>query len=163
MKLIDFDSGNELDQVLLNCCQLIFKKHHQDDDYWGKVAACVIDDDGNKVYGVNHLTREGTRIHAERAAINNYIKKFGKDPKDSTIVTTLSPCNRDMKERWGESCTDLLNDKEIKEVYCGYEDPWETDSSGYKNKKFNLKISRNKKINELCQKFANTFLKQKEE
>jgi pyrimidine deaminase RibD-like protein len=161
MNLSDFKihSTNKLDNVLANCCDLILKKHAQDAEYYGKVAACVIDSDNNFVYGINTLTSDGTRIHAERAAINNYIKKYNKKPTNCIIVTTLSPCCEDMDERYGSSCTDLINELNIHKVYCGYEDPSQTNADAFLHKKFHLMETRNKKLRNLCKKIADTILK----
>lgn len=160
MKISDFaiHSLSKLDRVLTNCCELIIEKHRENAEYYGKVAACVIDPSDNHVYAVNYMSDEGTRVHAERAAVNKYIKKYGELPMGCLIVTTLSPCSEDMSERYGESCTHLVNELNVHKVYCGYEDPTQNESDAYIHKKFHVMETRNQKLRELCKKFADTFL-----
>lgn len=160
MKISDFaiHSLGKLDRILTNCCELLIDKQREDPNYWGMVAACVIDSDDNHVYAVNHPSDEGTRVHAERAAVDKYIKKFGEIPKGCMIITTLSPCSEPMDERYGDSCTQLINELGIHKVYCGYEDPYQIDSDLYSHKKFHVMETRNQKLKELCKKFADTFL-----
>lgn len=160
MKSSDFTIHNtkKLDMILSNCCSLILKKQKDNPKYWGMVGSCVIDADNNMVYGVNHFMEDGKRLHAERVATNNYIEKYGKIPEGSIIVTTLSPCSEPMDERYGVSCTELVNSLGIHKVYCGYEDPTQVDDTVYQHKKFHVMETRNKKLRELCKKFSDTFL-----
>jgi hypothetical protein len=60
-----------------------------------------------------------------------------------------------MPERVGESCTDLISSSPVHKVYAGYRDPSQEARSG---KTYHLQITRNKKIQALCQAFANTWL-----
>lgn len=160
MKISEFiiHDTKKLDNILSNCCKLVLKKQKEDKNYWGMVGACVLDPDNNYAYGVNHLMKDGTRSHAERVAVNNYNKKYGDIPQGSIIITTLSPCSEPMDERYGKSCTTLVNSLGIHKVYCGWEDPTQIDSDNYKHKKFHIMETRNEKIRELCRKFASTFL-----
>ena len=160
MKISDFaiHSLGKLDRILTNCCEMIIQKHRENSNYYGMVAACVVDPDDNHIYAVNYMSDMGTRVHAERAATDKYIKKYGKVPNNSIIVTTLSPCSEPMDERYSDSCTMLINELGIHKVYCGYEDPTQVDSNTYNHKKFHVMETRNKKIQELCKKFADTFL-----
>lgn len=149
----------KLDSVLEKLCEMIIKGQNSDKDY-GMVAACVIDPDNNKVARINYSGSNGKRVHAERAAIEAYENKYGPVPEDSIVVTTLSPCNETddetAKGRVGESCTEYLNDKGIKKVYCGYMDPTQDNDI----REFNLIETSDKSIREECKKFADTFLKQ---
>ena len=61
-----------------------------------------------------------------------------------------------MPERVGESCTDMISATPVHKVYAGYRDPSQQTSSG--NKTYHLQITRNKKIQALCQAFADTWL-----
>ena len=114
------------------------------------VAACVILPTGEEVYGVNHMDSEGLRIHAERAALN----ACETADRRCMIVTTLSPCNRPMDGRHGESCTDLIAyyDIGLENIYCGYKDPTQ-DEDG-------VEETNNPKLRKLCKQFADTFLKE---
>jgi hypothetical protein len=60
-----------------------------------------------------------------------------------------------MPERVGESCTDLISASPVHKVYAGYRDPSQETRSG---KTYHLQITRNKKIQALCQAFADTWL-----
>lgn len=152
MKIQDFKihSQDRLDVLLADCVEELFRCRRQDPVYWGLVSAAILDPDGNIVHGVNHLTKQGTRKHAERVAIENYEKKHGQVPAGSIIVTTLSPCSDDMSERWGESCTDLINNSHVKKVYSGWKDPYESDTDQYRHKKFTVRVTKNPRLLELC-------------
>lgn len=160
MKISDFKITNtpKLDAILAKCCELVLNKQREDGEYWGMVGACVLDMENRAVYGVNHEMPDGTRSHAERVAIDNYNKKYGELQTGSIIITTLSPCSDDMDERYGESCTELINNSGVHKVYCGYQDPTQIDSEAYLHKRFHCMESRNKKLVELCKQMADTFL-----
>jgi pyrimidine deaminase RibD-like protein len=138
----------ELDTILSELCELIINKQNQDSDYYGMVAACVVCPDGQRVYGINYALEDGTRVHAERAAID----ACANISPDCIIVTTLSPCNKHMNERHGDSCEDLIESLGITHVYCGYKDPTQQPDTSIE--------TRNPKLRELCKKFADTFLKE---
>jgi len=73
------------------------------------------------------------------------------------VITTLSPCNKHMDERYGDSCSHLLNHTGITKVYCGYIDP--TQYQGAKDRRlYNLMETQNHSIRDLCERFAATFL-----
>jgi hypothetical protein len=84
-----------------------------------------------------------------------YMEQFGSIPEGSIIITTLSPCTKDMPDRHGESCTDLINRSGVHKVYAGYADPSQDET----RKKFHVKTTTNPRIKELCKAFADTFLK----
>ena len=96
-----------------------------------------------------------------KTPIDRYRKKFGEIPEGSIILTTLSPCNEygtEMAdERYGESCTDLINSSPVRKVYAGYSDPGQHNDSN----KYTEEITKNPDIQRLCKKFADTFLEQK--
>lgn len=142
----------KLDEILARLCELIIEGQHKNRDL-GMVAAAVLDPDDNCVVGINYPTKDGKRVHAERAAIDSYTARFGPIPPNSIVITTLSPCNRDMDERSGESCQDLLDQHGIDSVYCGYVDPTQESHQ--------VGLTANKKIQALCKAFADTFLKDK--
>jgi pyrimidine deaminase RibD-like protein len=149
----------KLDQYLVNLCKLIINGKNTDPDQYGMVAACVLDPDNNVVYGINSAAEHGQRQHAERVAMNRYEDQYGEIPKGSIIITTLSPCNEYgthmADERYGESCTDLINSSNVRKVYCGYQDP----SQDNEHNDFTLEQTSNSDVKKLCKKFANTFLK----
>jgi pyrimidine deaminase RibD-like protein/GNAT superfamily N-acetyltransferase len=123
------------------------------------VAACVLDPENRKVFGVNEAVNDDTRRHAERVAMDRYVDQYGEIPEGSIILTTLSPCNEDdthmADERYGESCTDLVNASRVRKVYCGYMDP----SQHNEHEEYTLEETANSDIKNLCKKFADTFLK----
>jgi len=149
----------KLDRILEKLCKMVIDGQSSDKDY-GMVGACVLDPDNNIVAGLNMPGKSGKRIHAERVAVEKYERKYGEVPEGSIIITTLSPCNEPddvtAADREGRSCTDYLNSKGIKKVYCGYIDPTQTND----NRQFNLMETSNKDIREECKSFADTFLKQ---
>jgi pyrimidine deaminase RibD-like protein len=160
MKSSDFQIHNrtKLDKILVELCQMVINGQEKDNEYYGMVAAAVLDPKNRIVKSVNHVVSDGKHKHAERVAIDEYKSKYGDIPEGSIIITTLSPCSEQMDERYGEDCTDLINDTVVRKVYCGYEDPSQDDSENYQHKKFHVEITKNKKIVELCKKFADTFL-----
>jgi pyrimidine deaminase RibD-like protein len=147
----------KLDRILKKISDLVIKGQNSDKDY-GMVGAGVLDSDNRLVARLNYPVSKGKRVHAERAAIEAYESKYGTLPEDSIIITTLSPCNEygtDMAdEREGDSCTDYLNSKGIKKVYCGYMDP----SQDNDDREFNIIETSDKNLRKLCKQFADTFL-----
>ena len=136
----------ELDTILAKCCEMVLDGQEQDSEFYGMVGACVVCPDGQLVYGVNYEAEDGTRVHAERAAL----ERCANISPECIVVTTLSPCNRPMDERSGESCEDLLAAHGITHVYCGYKDPSQDSDTSIK--------THNPKLQELCKKLADTFL-----
>jgi len=156
MKIEDFKIRNhdKLDHILVKLCEMVIQGKQTTPDS-GMVAAAVLDPDNNCVAAVNYPAKDGDRVHGERAAIDAYHKRFGKIPAGSIIITTCSPCVHDMADREGINCTDLIDEVGVHKVYAGYQDP--TQHPG--GKKFHTEITRNKKIQQLCKAFADTFLK----
>lgn len=142
----------QLDQILTRLCEVVVQGQKENPEL-GMVAAAVLDPEGNCVTGINYPAPDGRRVHAERAAIENYTDRFGPIPPNSIVITTLSPCNQHMDERAGESCQDLLDQHGIDSVYCGYVDPTQESHQ--------VGLTANKKIQALCRAFADTFLKDK--
>ena len=104
----------------------------------------------------NHA--QGDRdVHGERVAIDKYKSKYGEIPDGSIIITTCSPCTELMPERVGTSCRDLISSTPVHKVYAGYRDP--SQETGPGDKTYHLQITKNKRIQELCKKFADTWLK----
>jgi len=162
MRLIEFEQSDyaihdrpKLDRILLELCHHVIKGQQHDPVKYGMVAACVLDPENRKVFGVNEAAEDGTRRHAERVAMDRYVKHYGDIPEGSIILTTLSPCSDDMDERYGERCTDLVNGSNVRKVYCGYIDPSQQDEHA----QYTLEESGNKDIVTMCKKFADTFLK----
>lgn len=147
---------HKLDHILLELCSMVVKGMKSDRDY-GMVAAAVLDTDNRMIARLNQPARDGRRMHAERAAIMAYESKYGEIPDGSIILTTLSPCNKDMKERHGPACSDIIDQSGIKKVYCGYVDP--TQNHGSKDHRhFNMMETQNHNLRDLCERFAETFL-----
>lgn len=152
----DYEIRNyeKLDHILDNLCRLVIKGQRTDADKYGMVAAAVLDTDNNLVSGINLPASNGKRRHAERVAIDNYTSKYGSIPEGSIIITTCSPCSEEMDERYGESCTDLINRSGIKKVYAGYMDPTQEEEQ----RDFNIMETENGSIRDMCKEFADTFL-----
>ena len=160
MKLSDFEISNhdKLDAILVRLCELVIDGQKQDPDRYGMVAAAVLDPDNNCVAALNY--RRGNKdVHGERAAMDAYHERFGDIPEGSIILTTCSPCTEPMPERLGDSCKDLISSTPVHKVYAGYRDPSQQTQNG--DKTYHLEITRNKKIQDLCQAFADTWLKNK--
>ncbi len=147
----------KLDKILKKLCEMVINGQESDKDY-GMVGACVLDPDNRAVAGLNSPGSDNKRVHAERVAIEKYENKYGPVPKGSIVITTLSPCNESDDEtaagRVGESCTDYLNSKNIKKVYCGYIDPTQDNDQ----REFNLIETNDNDIRKVCKSFADTFL-----
>jgi len=156
MRASDFEIRNhdKLDSILVRLCEMVIQGQQKNQDL-GMVAAAVLDPDNNCVVGINYPTRDGHRVHGERAAIDSYYARFGPIPAGSIIITTCSPCTQDMAEREGINCSDLVDEVGVHKVYAGYQDP--TQEPG--DKKYHIEITRNAKIQQLCKAFADTFLK----
>jgi pyrimidine deaminase RibD-like protein len=156
MNLSDFQISNhdKLDAILVRLCEMVIQGQGKKGNL-GMVAAAVLDPDNNCVVGINYPTRDGKRVHGERAAIDSYTARFGDIPAGSIIITTCSPCSHDMSERDGVNCSDLIDEVGVHKVYAGYQDP--TQEPG--DKKYHIEITGNPKIHELCERFAETFLK----
>lgn len=139
----------KLDEILARLCELVIDGQKKNQDL-GMVAAAVLDPNDNCVVGINYPTKDNKRVHAERAAIDSYTARFGPIPPNSIVITTLSPCDKPMENRVGESCADLLAQHGIDTVYCGYVDPTQDPEQ--------VGLTANKKIQALCKAFADTFL-----
>jgi len=138
----------ELDRILARCCEMVLDGQTTDSEFYGMVGACVVCPDGSLVYGVNYEAPDGTRVHAERAAL----ERCTDVTPECVIVTTLSPCNRPMDERSGESCEDLIESYGIEHVYCGYKDPTQDQDDSIE--------TSNNKLKDLCKQLADTFLQE---
>lgn len=156
MKISDFQISNhdKLDRLLVRLCEMVIEGQRRDPDLYGVVAACVLDPDNRAVAALNYR-QDDQSVHGERAAIDAYHERFGEIPEGSIILTTCSPCSEPMPDRVGDSCTDLINSTPVHKVYAGYRDPSQETRSG---KTYHLQITRNKKIQELCKSFADTWL-----
>lgn len=157
MKISDFKIGNhdKLDNILVRLCEMVIEGQQKDPEKYGMVASCVLDPDNNAVAALNYKVGDKS-VHGERAAIDAYEHRFGDIPDGSIILTTCSPCSEPMPDRVGESCQDLINGTNVHKVYAGYRDP--SQHTQYSDKTYHLQITRNKKIQELCRAFADTWL-----
>jgi pyrimidine deaminase RibD-like protein len=155
MRASDFEIRNydKLDRILSKLCDLVEKGQASGKDY-GMVAAAVLDPKNQIVARLNRPAGDGRRDHAERAAMDDYVKKYGDIPEGSIIITTCSPCSEHMDERHGVSCTDLINNSIVKKVYCGYMDPTQNEEQ----RDFNIIETMDSSIRNRCKEFADTFL-----
>lgn len=149
-------SRDKLDSLLNDLCEKVTKGQKDAPDFYGMVAAAVIDPTGRLATGLNYLYGN-QRIHAERDAIDNYEKKFGKLPHGCVVVTTLSPCNQDTGDVKEITCAEVLNNKHVKIAYCGYMDP----TQHREDNDFTTIITKNEKLKQMCKELADTFLKNK--
>jgi pyrimidine deaminase RibD-like protein len=151
----DYEIHNyqKLDRILSKLCDMVTKGQTSKQDF-GMVAAAVLDPDNQMVARLNRPGKSNKRIHAEHAAIEDYMAKYGAIPEGSIIITTLSPCNEHMDERDGPSCTAIINQCGVKKVYCGYMDPTQDDDT----RTFNVMETVDKSIRDKCKQFADTFL-----
>jgi len=158
MKISDFRIVNhdKLDDILVRLCELVVDGQKRDPERYGMVAAAVLDPDNNCVAALNYKLGDKS-VHGERAAIEAYNKRFGDIPDGSIILTTCSPCTEPMPERVGDSCKDLISGTPVHKVYAGYRDPSQQTMGG--DKTYHLQVTKNKKIQQLCQAFADTWLK----
>ena len=158
MKISDFKITNQeqLDRILVDLCGMVIRGQRKDPDLYGMVAAAVLDPKGRLISALNYA-RGDKDVHAERAAMDKYRRRYGEIPTGSTIITTCSPCTEPMPERVGESCEDLISNSAVHRVYAGFRDPSQQTQAG--NKTYHLQITRNKLIQELCGRFADTWLK----
>jgi len=157
MRATDFQMADheKLDKILVRLCEMVVEGQKKTKYDLGMVAAAVLDPDNNCVAGINYPAKDGKRVHAERAAIDNYTARFGTIPEGSTIITTCSPCTQPMAEREGINCSDLVDQVGVHKVYAGYQDPNQEQI----RKKYHIEITRNPKLEKLCKAFADTFLK----
>lgn len=151
-----FHDTARLDQMLRKLVDMIVRGQELDDQYFGLVAACVLDNQNRIVCGLNHAASDGRRVHAERVALDRYREQYGEPESGSIIVTTLSPCVHQMDERYGESCTDLINSTNVHKVYCGYSDP--TQLARAVPKTFSLRETRDPDLRADCKIIAHQFL-----
>ena len=158
MKISDFQISkhHKLDSLLVLLCELVIEGQRRDPELYGVCASGVLDPDNNFVTALNYRERNKD-MHSERAAIDAYHERFGKIPAGSIILTTCSPCSEPMPDRVGGSCEDLISSTDVHKVYAGYRDP--SQQTWASDKTYHLQITRNKKIQELCKAFADTFLK----
>jgi pyrimidine deaminase RibD-like protein len=155
MRASDFEIRNykKLDRILSKLCNLVEKGRASEKDY-GMVAAAVLDPSNQIVARLNRPASNGQRIHAERAAMEAYEQAHGAIPEGSIIITTCSPCSEHMDERYGESCTDLINNSIVKKVYAGYTDPTQEEE----HRDFNIIETEDESIRSKCKEFASAFL-----
>lgn len=154
-KEFEISNYTQLDTVLVKLCSMIMDNYIKNPKNSELVAAAIIDPNNNIVASTSKKISDDEWIHAERAALYDYQEKYGEVPKGSIIVTTLSPCNEFMGDRYNKSCTELINSNSIKKVYCGYLDP----TQHKENREFTQLETNNRKIREVCKDIANLFLK----
>lgn len=161
MRLFEFEKIDiyKLDDYLAKLCSMIKQGQKSRPEYYGMVAAGILTPKGRWVAKLNY-PRGKLRVHAERAAIEEYNKYHGKIPEGSIMVTTLSPCNEsddDTAEgRLGPSCTDLINSQGFKYVYCGFKDPTQDNEHG----RYKEIFTKNKQLQDICGSFADSFLEE---
>lgn len=146
--------SNPYDAILARLCEMVLDGREAMGRESGLVGAAVLDTAGNCVYATSSPEGDYWR-HAERNALDAYEQKYGKLDPNSTIITTLSPCCSAMEDRYGSSCEDIINTAGIRNVYAGYDDYTQQE----REPDFQLTFTKNKKLQQLCGKISNTFLK----
>lgn len=159
MKISDFQihDTEKLDQLMIQLIEMIIGSHKNDPEGFGMVAAGVLDNQNRFVPALNYVEHEtGKHVHAEQAAMEKYNTIHGEIESGSIIITTLSPCTDEtMEERSGDSCDSLITLGPIHKVYCGYLDPTQEPNP---HKTYHLQCTKNKKLEQLCKRIADTFL-----
>lgn len=160
MRLDEFEASDyeirnrfKLDKILVKLCDLVIDNKNNDPKKFGWVGAAVLDPK-NKLILRTAEHKDGKWIHAERNAIDAFEKQYGEITPGSIIITTLTPCNEKMHDRYGSSCTDYINQSNVRKVYCGYKDP----SQNNEHNEFTEEVTENSDIVRLCKKLADTFL-----
>lgn len=142
-----------LDRCLVELTRLVIEGQNLDPEKFGMVAACVLDPKRRAIARTS-MKINGKWVHAERNAMDSYEREYGEIPEGSIILTTLSPCDNPMTDRYSGSCTDYINQSPVKKVYCGYHDPSQHDEDF----DFTMECTDNRDIRKLCKKLAWTFL-----
>jgi pyrimidine deaminase RibD-like protein len=151
----DYEIRNyhKLDNYLAELCELVEKGQSSGKDF-GMVAAGVLSLKHPYMARLNRPGKDGKRVHAELAVLQDFIAKYGKIPEGTVLLTTLSPCTKHLDERDGPSCSSLVEKYGIQKVYCGYLDPTQVDD----DRDYNLMETSNDAIRSKCKAFADTFL-----
>ena len=145
---------HQLDQILIELCDLIIQRQKIDSRKWGLVGAAFIDQSTGQRILATSVNKSGKWQHAERTAINIFRNRFGYLPENSLIVVTLSPCSGDISDRFGSDCESLIESLTNCQVYAAYQDPTQTSS----NPNFEIAYTNNSKIKQLCKSLADQFL-----
>jgi pyrimidine deaminase RibD-like protein len=140
------------DAILSKVCEEVIKLYKRDSKKYGLCGSVVLDKNNKMSFGIYHPQ---TGVHAERDAIENYKKKYGKLDDGCIILTTCSPCTDPMRDRKGKSCRDMIDNTNIKYVYAGFRDP---SQHTFEPKNYKLVITDNDKLNTLCAMFATSWL-----
>lgn len=149
----EIHSYKRLDGILNKLYDLVKKRQDRDSEKYGSVGACVLDPD-NRIIAATSSLKEGKWVHAEKNAIDKYQEQYGSIPEDSIIITTCSPCSEAMDDRFGSSCTDVINNSGIKKVYAGFMDPTQSEEQ----REFNIMETADSDIRQKCKELASEFL-----
>ena len=151
-----------MDQILLNCLGLVCRRYKKyNNTIFGLVGAAIVTKEYDPVYETAMQTMSQKWKHAEHCVIEKFHRLHGELPKDAILVTTLSPCFNDMGDRDGESCSDIITKYGIKIVYSGIEDTTQLshDEDHYNKVPFDLIITKNSDIKDLCSLLLNKISK----
>lgn len=95
------------------------------EDHWwdpevGIVAAGIFHPPHRPVLATSRRAGKAKWLHAEQRAISKFEKEYASVDSSTLMVTTLSPCIKDMSEsRVGPSCSKVLLDSGLTLVYSG--------------------------------------------
>ena len=135
-----------------------FLKENWEDPKSGIVAAGIFDPLYPPVLATSYQIQEGKWIHAERHALQLFLKKHERPGPDTVVIVTLSPCLKMLSDsRIGNSCTDLLCKHKLHHVYAGAMDSAQNSFSYKEYKKYGLDLTLS--IDKYCKRVCEGLLK----
>jgi len=150
-----------LDEHLKNALVHLFE--HWDDPKMSVVAAALVDGD-KVIYAATDKTDEGKRKHAERNALEQFKKKYGKPSADAVMVVTLSPCFTHSSTREGGACSEMLKEEGIKNIYIGAMDKLQQHSiKNYEDMGLQAQVCKNPTLAKCCYMLEDMFERHKED
>ena len=142
----------KLDYILTKLCQLVIQGRRTNPEKYGMVGAAILDPKNRIVTGTSVKVRDKW-CHAERHAIMKYLKLHGVIPQGSILLTTCSPCSEHMSDRYGEDCTQFIEESGVMKVYTGHMDSTQPEN----HRSFNIMVTANESLREFCRKLSATF------
>lgn len=126
----------------------------------GVVAACLfVPATEEAIYDVSRDIGHNLYSHAERNVIALYEEAHGEPPpKDTILITTLSPCVGDTSWRVGESCSDLIAKFGLRRLHVGFVDPRHPPHAGTApGFSFDITVTKNEQLAKTCQVLHGLF------
>jgi pyrimidine deaminase RibD-like protein len=146
----------DLDKILIDLVNFVEARLSINDKIYGRVGAAIIDPSGHVVCATAFQHRDGRWVHAERAALQEYRRMYGRIPIGSVMVSTLSPCTDDMPFEWrrGESCTSMCLRNKISRAHYGYLDHTQSNEFG----DLVTSVTTNALVANRCRSLAETLI-----